>query len=472
MVENALEKYSFSFKNEQLSGFLLFFIVFLSRLPFLFDGYGSEEDAWGLALTSIKIHSSGIYEYSRLPGHPFQELVYALLANQGAFVFNLCTALISSFGFLYLYKLIFLLRKSRSQAFLSSLLSSFIPIIFINSTNAMDYMWAFAFIVMSIHYLVKQNIIVSALFLAIACGCRVTSVLFIPLLFYFLYTQFKITNLSVYIKFISGFLFFSILIFSPLFYTYGFSFINFYEQNYPSFMKALYKFILAPAGLGGLLVLFGCVVYSIKAKLTPPAKTVLILSIAGIIIHSLWYWYMPQKSAFMIPALIFPCIYFGMQLKIKVLKVMIVLMFLSNFILGINLIHPNRGSNFSELGFTHTIQSQIVAIDVLHGPLIADIQKRRNKIKYVNLIAENLKQHRNPTILICGFYYAELKIQSDSTLSDNVVLTYHLSEEEIQEYQSDEFEIYFLPEQDDVNDLYFNKKFTNSYASIFPESLD
>ena len=56
---------------------LIAIIVIVSRVFFLDAGYGSEEDAWGVALTAKHIAQSGEYEASRLPGHPLQELFYA-----------------------------------------------------------------------------------------------------------------------------------------------------------------------------------------------------------------------------------------------------------------------------------------------------------------------------------------------------------------------------------------------------------
>jgi hypothetical protein len=38
------------FSKEYLPFITLFFIVFISRLPFLSAGYGVEEDSWGIEL--------------------------------------------------------------------------------------------------------------------------------------------------------------------------------------------------------------------------------------------------------------------------------------------------------------------------------------------------------------------------------------------------------------------------------------
>ena len=80
--------------------FQLFFLsifVFISRLPFLWAGFGAEEDSWLLALTAKNMALSGNYEMSRAPGHPLQEYLYAFLYNNGlnAFYTNLISALAS-----------------------------------------------------------------------------------------------------------------------------------------------------------------------------------------------------------------------------------------------------------------------------------------------------------------------------------------------------------------------------------------
>lgn len=86
------------------SPFLFTLLIALARIPFLFFGYGSEEDAWALPLVAERIAKGGVYEVSRLPGHPFQELVYTLIWNASPVVYNLLTLIVSSFGIYFLLK--------------------------------------------------------------------------------------------------------------------------------------------------------------------------------------------------------------------------------------------------------------------------------------------------------------------------------------------------------------------------------
>ena len=59
-------------KKEILSYVLLVIFVLLTRLPFIGsgNGYGLDGDSWSIAITAKNIHSTGIYEASRLPGFP------------------------------------------------------------------------------------------------------------------------------------------------------------------------------------------------------------------------------------------------------------------------------------------------------------------------------------------------------------------------------------------------------------------
>lgn len=59
-------------------------VILITRIPFLFDGFGSEEDAWALPMVAQRIAETGIYEVSRLPGHPVQEITYSLMADAGS----------------------------------------------------------------------------------------------------------------------------------------------------------------------------------------------------------------------------------------------------------------------------------------------------------------------------------------------------------------------------------------------------
>jgi hypothetical protein len=85
-------------KGDQQWMILLLSLIFVSRLPFIFNGYGSEEDAWGLILVARNIDLTGVYEVSRMPGHPLQELFLSGMWNWPEWSLNLLTVMASTAG--------------------------------------------------------------------------------------------------------------------------------------------------------------------------------------------------------------------------------------------------------------------------------------------------------------------------------------------------------------------------------------
>src|SRR6266508_3351426 len=64
--------------------FIILAIVFyLTRLPFINEGYGTDPDAWRVVMTAQHLWDTGQYFPSRLPGNPLHEFVVALLLPGG-----------------------------------------------------------------------------------------------------------------------------------------------------------------------------------------------------------------------------------------------------------------------------------------------------------------------------------------------------------------------------------------------------
>ena len=115
----------------------LFFVTLLSRIPFLFVGFGAEEDSWGIVRAVRHNFEYGGYEPSRFPGHPIHEAVYLLGANEGPVFYNGLTALMSAFAVLFFAMS---LRKLGVKSYLyASYALAFVPVFFISSTYTIDY---------------------------------------------------------------------------------------------------------------------------------------------------------------------------------------------------------------------------------------------------------------------------------------------------------------------------------------------
>ena len=89
------------FKNESSQYIAFVAVVLLSRVPFLFSGYGLDPDSWEVAITAKHISETGVYEVSRFPGYPVHEFICSLFYNGGYVAPNLLSTIISTVGFLF-----------------------------------------------------------------------------------------------------------------------------------------------------------------------------------------------------------------------------------------------------------------------------------------------------------------------------------------------------------------------------------
>ena len=170
-------------EQRRASGALVFVavavVVLASRLPFLDAGFGTDPDAWRMALASRHLASAGEYEASRLPGYPVPEIVGALACGE-AMALNGLVAVLSALGAAFFA---LTLRKLGSRDGVAAALAlAMVPVVYINSTCAMDYVWALAFALASLYFVVAACPLAAGVLLGLAIGCRMTSgALLVPL---------------------------------------------------------------------------------------------------------------------------------------------------------------------------------------------------------------------------------------------------------------------------------------------------
>ena len=393
-------------------------VVFLSRLPFLFAGYGSEEDAWLLPLTAKHIALTGQYELSRAPGHPLQEIIYSLMWNAGPFAYNLLTAIASVIAVLFFA---LSLRQLDFKHYLfASFAFAFTPIIFISSTYAIDYMFAMAFVMGSFYFLLTwiknsssessawRQLILSGIVLGLAIGFRITSgAILIP---------FCILLLPISKNGFKGILIFSfttvaigLLTYIPVIKTYGFSFFTFSDQfPYPNLPKVFYKLTISVFGTVGFLAMIFYKIKILYKKISlkenmfssEMSGKLFFSCLAVILIYIISYLRLPQKSAYFIPAIPFIIILYGYFLSSRAFKIFCVLITMSSFFFSINLTDSLRGSAHSSLAMKFKISGQEIFIDPLTGPVFSDYTKRLNKISFTEEVFQKTKIEQKKIVLI------------------------------------------------------------------------
>lgn len=149
--------------------------VFLTRLPFLDAGYGSDPDAWRMTTAAREMARTGQYTPSRLPGYPLPEFAYTALGGgqAGPLLQNGLTALIGAAGAAFFY--LALVALGSSHPILAAGALAFTPTVYVQSATSMDYVWALGFMLAALFFAIKRKPLASGLLLGAAIGCRLTS---------------------------------------------------------------------------------------------------------------------------------------------------------------------------------------------------------------------------------------------------------------------------------------------------------
>lgn len=150
----------------------------LTRLPYLFRGYGGDDDAWRIARAAHEFLRGGVYTPSRPPGYPLFEGVNALLVPLGKwYLSNGATLLVSLGAFLVFHRIIRTLKLEHWKLLL--VLFAFFPLFWTNAANTMDYVWALLCVLGGFLQLLKGRHVLAGVLVGLAVGFRLSSCLFV-----------------------------------------------------------------------------------------------------------------------------------------------------------------------------------------------------------------------------------------------------------------------------------------------------
>ena len=471
--------------NAKWHPYLLTAVVLLSRLPFIFDGHGHEEDSYGLVVNAYEMHSTGHYVASRFPGHPFQEYIYLLIWNQSAWIWNLLSSIFSVVAVLAFYRA--LKKTGMSFAMEASLMLAFTPLFFIAGTYTIDYAWSLAFVLLSFAALVSGKFTWCGVLLGIAIGCRITSGIFLIPWAMFLFQRMDIKTWFGWMMKIAipcGLI--GICMYIPAYLQYGTTFFDYSDQfPYPPVTKVIYK---ASIGVFGILGLAGILIAKFrwlfsadKSVVNPPSivtpKRLQWVIAAICILHLISYLRLPQKAGYMLPIVPFVIMLVVMYSPLRMIRIVTMIFMLAPFLFGMNITDELRGSGATGASVTFNISGQEISIDAARGPVLAEQEKRRNKMEYVERVCNYLDTTNQNQIVICGWWYNEIIAERfhRPAYNDLIMLYFYqpcaiLNEQAsfIATIDLDTCRVYYLPEQDLYNDQMFGQSCTNEIAKPFP----
>lgn len=288
----------------------IFVLTLASRVPFLPADPGVDPDAWRVVQTARELLTAGEYMPSRLPGYPVQEFASALALPFGIRAVNALTAVMSAVaaGFFCLT-----LRNLGARNWvLAGAALAFVPVVYVNSTTAMDYVWALGFAMVALFFCTARRPLVAGVFLGLAIGCRITSAaLFVPLALVLWsrladqplrHVATRAARLGASAAIIAT------ICFAPVLLVHGAGFLIFYESGYPDLADVWQLGTVEVWGRIGLLAVTG-VTFHVAFQMLGPARfrynrsDLLVLSscLVAIIGYAMLYLRLPHESGYLIP---------------------------------------------------------------------------------------------------------------------------------------------------------------------------
>lgn len=291
---------------------LLLLAVVLTRLPYLFVGYGSDPDAWLVASSASTLWNTGEYSPSRLPGYPLHELVLApVVPFGGAPLSNLCTLLFTLFATVIWSRIA---QHYSPHPKLLTLALAFAPVVWQHSADSLDYLWSLCFILAAVHLADQRKIALSGVACGLAIGFRLANVVFIVPLAVFLLLK-KHTLKEVFLL-CSVCILMGVAVYLPLLTKYGL--MGWIEAT------RIQMSDVHPASLSQRAVAFGYrTVYSIGPLTMALAAGLLVhgrqhlsnslrgkeqmtaFSVVVIIVYLILFWMIPLERAYLLPAMPF-----------------------------------------------------------------------------------------------------------------------------------------------------------------------
>jgi len=435
------------------------FGYFLLQLFFVNFGYGVEEDSWGLVVNAKEMFYSNSYAASRLPGHPTHEYLLAWLYPFKEYSYNLLSAI--SAAFVLYFSILFFEKIKISQPILAALAVGFCPVIFIAGNYTIDYSLSLALLMCAWYLLSAQHLKTSALVLALSIGARITNAVFIlPMILFAFSIKIEKPKIIAFVI-IAGVA--SQMLFVPVINKYGLAFFDYTDQfDYPNFAKIIYKATLGVFGLVGFLAVLALTAQSIIKRQKAPIYLLTIYVLCIMV-----YLRLPQKSAYFIPVIPFLVIHASSIFNANYFRIFCFSMILSGWIFGVVLVDKYRGSK-QESEIAINIHSQKIALTPSLGNILADIEKRKIKAKYIIEVIKKTDTLSAKSAIISGWWYNQLLVNaSNERLNANTYFVFYCDEDSLIQLKKLNFKIYYLPEQNIYNNGMFKMNCTEKYATDF-----
>lgn len=309
--------------------FILVSLFILSRIPLLNLGFGADADAWRIANSAFDLKHHQIYHTSRFPGYPFPEYFNSLIIDYGWLATNSMTMILSLISVIFFAKI--LKDFNVKNKGLLVLTYAFLPILWINSANTMDYMWALTFIILVWFFVLKNRYVFAGLAMGLAIGSRITSVILIVPFIYLIWMAEK-RKFKDIICFILVTIIISSILFLPLFLQHGLKFLTFYSGKV-NLIERGYRiaeyFGVFPTFFGVALFMLSLKVL-FKGIMKKDKDIIFLLSV--ILLIGIWFINAPYDVEYLIPAVPFSVLLMNKIISRKLVVILCILLLLNSFV--------------------------------------------------------------------------------------------------------------------------------------------
>lgn len=370
-----------------------------SRMPFIDNGYGTKPDAWRIALTGYWLWDRHAFYPSRLPGYPIPELSYAALFNGGWIATNSLTIAVSLVGVWFFARIVRELRLPNPALLVVGF--AFMPLLWINSMNTMDYAWALTFILGSYYFLLRDNDLAAGIMLGLAVGSRLPSAAMLVPFVAYMWRSGKRDEIRTFLVSVIAV---ALVAFSPVIWKYGPSFLNFYDAKvgYRDVIRLLAKDSLGLAGTAALVI---ATVVSLPRLAKLPGDFVrdkdVMTWVLAVVVAAAVFFRLPHEAAYLIPLYPFAYLLMGKYFQRWVLAGAVAVFLLSGFVDFTTTTHQVRLASISR-------------VRVGEGMLLSNRNTQRAQMTFTRRVQDLAVP--NNSVVIVGFVYPEFAVSNRDRL--------------------------------------------------------
>jgi hypothetical protein len=435
--------------------FVAFGIVLLSRLPFLGPGYGDDPDAWRLASASRLIAETGVYHESRSPGHPVQEWTCSRLWQGGPRAVNSATAVMSALAALF-FGLAFAELGGGAWSALALLAFACVPVVYVHSVDAMDYVWAVCFSMAALWLVLRDRWLAAGVALGLAIGSRMTAgLLLFPLALLGWTRNGWNRRVGTMAGFAAATLAVGGLLYLPDLLQQGLRFLRFAEGPYPSAFHLLQDSTLEIWGaIGGLGLAAALVVGLLRRRGAPTLRDARGLAACALLAIALYagaFLRLPADPAYLMPVVPFVLLLAGRVCGPRVFAAACVCLLLSPFFLDLGRPAPGEPRP-REIALPSG--HPVVILRPLEGPLLVDHRERVTGMEDGEGLLAAVAQAQKPAVVVCSSWLPQLEVQSWGKLPADARLTYFVRPGEADSLVRSGSRLYYVPGAEADNQYY------------------